>query len=91
MPNSTDIVLAQLKTEEDPNFDNECWYDTENDYVYDHIYSIERAVKGPWEDYLHIVNDPYAVYSDKTFPIKRMLLWYNYRPLVASHDLKIVI
>jgi hypothetical protein len=48
-------------------------------------------VKGPWEDFLSIVCDPYAVYTDKTFPIKRMLLWYNYRPLVASHDLKAVL
>ena len=56
------------------------------DLVFDSAFSIDRAMKGPWESYQEHL-EARERFTDLTFPDKRMLIWQNHRTEVPSHDL----
>jgi hypothetical protein len=61
--------------------------DSKRDNVFDKWYNIERAVDGPWAKFADICKLNNFKFTDLTFPTVRMILWFNFRPTVKSHDL----
>jgi hypothetical protein len=56
------------------------------DYIFDSKYNVERASDGPFYD-VSVVKRFYDDFVDATMPVDKMVLWFHYRPLKASHDL----